>query len=130
MENSQLEVLSSEIGSLRVGRRVYSESERLSYIRRYECSGLKQADYAAREGLVYTTFLGWLRRHRKQDRESNIPMRFAEVRMTGPVASQASVSRNGSERILEVCFPDGLVLRGSDASSLSVLYHGLKGVVQ
>lgn len=103
-------------------RRRYSAGERASYIRKYESSGLKQRVYAEREGLEYTTFLGWLRKHRREDRVTHGQVRFAEL----TVGSLGSPGKGQpASAVLEVCLPDGVILRGSDAVTLSQLYHGV-----
>lgn len=118
----ELEVLSnaSVVGD-RLNRGVHvSESVRLEYIRKYEASGLKQRDYTDREGLVYTTFLGWLRKHRRKEREAEGKIRFSEVRLGDAGGSEYSTIGTVS---LEVSLPSGVVLRGRDAADLARLYR-------
>lgn len=116
-----LEVLDPVLPEKRLRRR-YSAMERAAYVRKYESSGLKQRVYADQEGLVYTTFLGWLRKHRREERVVHGQVRFAELTV-GSVASPRKSESSGAR--LEVCLPDGVILRGSEALSLSQLYHGV-----
>lgn len=117
----ELELLSNgNVCGERLPRRVHvSESVRLEYIRKYESSGLKQRDYTDREGLVYTTFLSWLRKHRRKEREVGGKIGFAEVRLGAGVVSGCSTTGPVS---LEVSLPCGAVLRGGDAADLARLY--------
>lgn len=122
----EVEVVSDDVAVLsRSVRGAHvSESVRLAYIRKYESSGLKQRDYADREGLVYTTFLGWLRKYRRKEREVGGEVRFTEVRLRDVDRSQCSKIGSPS---LEVRLPDGVVLCGSAASDLARLYQLIVG---
>lgn len=122
MERS-LEVLEEPLAR-RGARRRYSVREREDYIRKYESSGLKQRVYAQRAGVSYTTFLGWLRKHRREERALQGQVRFTELTVGGLPSSGREESVSG---LLEVCLPGGVILRGQEALSLSQLYHGVRG---
>lgn len=118
-----MEVELLETGSKRDsrGRRIEGGEERERLLDAYEASGLTQKAFARREGVAYSTFVSWLkqRRHRRRAEsgadalQSEAP--FHELTLPG--------CEGGS---LEVCFPDGMVLRGGDASSLAALVKALR----
>lgn len=117
---------SDSLLSPRVTRRRYSDRDRRGYVDRYWGSGLKQRDYADREGLEYTTFLGWLRRYRRESAGGVGEGVFAEYRLEGDAGNRV-IEEKESGATLEVFLPDGVILRGVDPYALSNLYHALKG---
>lgn len=47
------------------GRQIFNQAERERLLDRYDKSGQTQRAFAEREGINYTTFVGWLSRRRK-----------------------------------------------------------------
>lgn len=99
------------------GRRIESAAERDRLLAAYDGSGLTQKAFAAREGIVYSTFVSWLKQRRQQ--------RTGEASKSATVFHEVMLS-SGSMSPLEVCLPDGTVLRGSDAHSLAALVKALR----
>ena len=100
------------------GRRIESEAERERLLESYDVSGLTQKAFAKREGLAYSTLVYWLKLRRQKSQTTTRPdvgSLFEEVMM--PLSSPS---------FLEVCLPDGLVLRGGDAESLAALAKALR----
>ena len=99
------------------GRRIESAQERERLLAAYDDSGLTQKAFAAREGIAYSTFVSWLKKRRRKLQEpANTPETlFHEVTM--PTASPP---------LIEVCFPDGMVLRGRSAEALASLVKALR----
>ena len=100
------------------GRRIECGEERARLLEAYDASGLTQKAFAEREGVAYSTFVSWLkqrRQRRRADTCQGVAPSFHEVAL--PMASSSA---------LEVCFPDGMVIRGSDADSLVALVKALR----
>lgn len=94
------------------GRRLGGEERRLAMLAEYDRSGLTQRAFAAREGLRYHTLVTWLVRRRREQAPrtpSRDVVRFAQVRMPR--------LRSG----MEICLPNGIVIRGADAREVAVL---------
>lgn len=101
-----------------VGRRIESEAERERLLEAYDASGLTQKAFAEQHGLAYSTLVYWLKLRRQKMQTaagSKSVSLFREV-------SLPSVSPS----VLEVCLPDGMVLRGGDAASLAALAKALR----
>ena len=90
------------------GHRISSVERRAEVVRAWRGSGLTMAAFARRECVEYSTFAGWVL---KAARKRLVPPRprFAEVRV-GPGLPTAAAG------LLEVGFPDGTTVRGSNAS--------------
>lgn len=93
------------------GRKLTGEARRTALLAAYDRSGLTQRVFAAREGVSYHTLVTWLGRRREQlgAKTGAAAVRFAEVRMPRSSAS------------LEVCLPNGIVIRGGDAAAIAAL---------
>lgn len=99
------------------GRRIEGAGERERLLAAYDVSGLTQKAFAAREGIVYSTFVSWLKQRRQQH--------SGEAPASAAVFHEVVLS-SGAVSPLEVCFADGLVLRGSDAHLLATLVKALR----
>ena len=93
------------------GRKLAVRREREAVVAAYERSGLTQREFAAKEGIKYFTFTGWLRAHRQRA----VKRAFAEVKM----AKRPPVS------ILEVGLPGGAVVRGTEVEQIAALVRAL-----
>jgi transposase-like protein len=100
-----------------LGRRRTPVDRRVQLVQAFKRSGLTMASFAAREGVTYTTFSGWVQRLRRDGAVRRRPVRFAEVKFPVPVQAAG----------LEVRLPDGTVLRGGSAVELAALVRALKG---
>ncbi|WP_309398304.1 IS66 family insertion sequence element accessory protein TnpA [Cerasicoccus maritimus] len=114
-----VEIVDSGLKRDSVGRRIESDAERERLLEAYDVSGQTQRAFAEQHGLAYNTLVYWLklRRHKEQaaGAGSKSVSLFHEV-------SLPSVSPS----LLEVCLPDGMVLRGGDAESLAALAKALR----
>jgi len=100
-----------------LGRRLITVEERAALVVAFRQSGLTQAEFARREGVVYSTFASWVqgRRAKPIPAKPTRPMKFAEVRL--PATTGLG---------LEVRCPDGTVLRGTNAADLAALVRALR----
>jgi hypothetical protein len=97
------------------GRRIVDDAHWEEVIRRYQASGLTQAQFARREGIKYHTLVGRLVRHRRKNQIKLSKPKFLEARL--PTAPQIR---------LEATLPCGLVVRGDDEESLARLIRLLR----
>jgi hypothetical protein len=106
----------------RKGRRIRGAHEWSLILKRYDQSGLTQTAFCAREGLKYGTLVAWLGRRRKKGdlsgKGSVTSPKFQELSLSG-------FSDPGNTQ-LEVALPDGVVLRGAQASQLAELVQLLR----
>ncbi|MBC2592653.1 hypothetical protein H5P28_15575 [Ruficoccus amylovorans] len=100
------------------GRRIESREERERLLESYDGSGLTQKAFARREGVAYNTLVYWL----KQRRERSQAGGGVESK---PLFHEMTVPSCGAS-LLEVCLPEGLILRGGDAQSLAALVKALR----
>lgn len=100
------------------GRRIEGGEERERLLEAYDVSGLTQKAFAEREGIAYSTFVSWLKQRRQRSRADT-------CQEAAPSFHEFSLPM-GSSSALEVCFPDGMVIRGSDADSLVSLVKALR----
>jgi hypothetical protein len=94
------------------GRKLVGDARRRAMLAAYDRSELTQRAFAEREGVSYHTLVTWLGRRRQEQRNRPAlpaPVRFTEVRMP-----------RGSPSV-EVCLPNGIVVRGSDSTQLAAL---------
>jgi lambda repressor-like predicted transcriptional regulator len=94
------------------GRKIAGDARRAAILAAYDRSGLTQRTFAAREGVSYHTLVTWLVRRRREQPGATAaaaPVRFAEVRMPRSSAG------------LEVCLPNGIVIRGGDGAQVAAL---------
>lgn len=117
MGNIPLELIKTGEQRDALGRRRTPVERRSHLVQAFKRSGLSMASFAAREGVHYTTFAGWVQRSRRE-RQGRQPQQvsFAQVRL--PVAVAAAP--------LEVQLADGTVLRGGSAAELSTLVKALR----
>jgi hypothetical protein len=106
----------------RKGRRIRGAHEWSLILKRYNESGLTQNAFCAREGLKYGTLVAWLGRRRKKvdlSGEGSVTKpKFQELSLNGlPDSGNAQ---------LEVALPDGVVVRGAQASQLAELVQLLR----
>jgi len=93
------------------GRRVTPVERQLELVRAYQASGLTQAGFVRREGLRYSTFAGWVRKHSRFAK-----VKFAELRLPAPPAAAG----------LEVQLADGMIVRGVTVTDLVALVRALR----
>jgi hypothetical protein len=94
------------------GRRIAVRRHRESVIAAYERSGLTQRAFAEREGIGFYRFTAWLKRHRNRRGKRD----FVEVRVPSQPTPPSSV---------EVTWPNGLTVRGSDVEQIATLVERL-----
>ena len=100
------------------GHRISSVERRAEAVQAWRGSGLTMAAFARRESIAYSTLAGWVLKAARKRPTPKRP-RFAEVRV-GPLLASASPG------LLEVCFPDGTTVRGSNATELAALVRALR----
>ena len=107
-----------ETGSKRDGRgrKITTPAEKEALVAQYRNSGLTQRAFAEREGIKFSTFTAWVQGRRLASRGGR-KVRFAEV----PVMTSAPMLMG-----LAVQLPDGLVVRGSNASEVAALVRALR----
>jgi len=87
----------------------------VALIAQYRDSGLTQRAFAEREGIKFSTFTSWLQ-GRRMARRTGRRVHFAEV----PVMTAPGMIG------LAVQLPDGVVVRGSNASEVAALVRALR----
>jgi transposase-like protein len=99
------------------GRRVVNREEREQLLEEYERSGLTQKAFARQAGVKYATFVGWIRRRRKerQDQRRGSAVKFESV---GTLEAFLPV--------VEVQLPDGIIVRGQQAREVARLVEQLR----
>lgn len=104
----------------RIGRRITPGPRREELVAAWRASGLTQAEFARREGIIYSSFAAWVQAARKtrKRRGKMLPVRFVEAKL--PVAGPAMPAP------LEVRLADGTVLRGTSAAELAALVKALR----
>jgi hypothetical protein len=110
----------------RKGRRQLTEARWAELLLEYEGSGLTQAEFARRGGLVYTTFAHRVQRRRREAKAgAAVTPRFVEFRAAVAAVPSATTS-SALPAELSVTLPDGAVLRGADPVSLAALARALR----
>jgi transposase-like protein len=103
----------------RLGRKITPADRRAELVALWRQSGLTQAAFARREGIIYSSFAAWVQAERRVSAGApRVPkpvVHFAEVRL--PAAANHG---------LEVRLPDGTVLRGGNAVALAALVRALR----
>lgn len=105
----------------RIGRKITPGQRRAELVAAWQGSGLTQAEFARREGIIYSSFAAWVqasRRAGKRRRRGMPAVRFVEAKL--PVTGPASGTT------LEVRLPDGTVVRGTNGNELAALVRALK----
>ena len=85
----------------KLGRRLYSKSERKKLVRKYQKSGMSQVAFSKAHDLMNTTLSGWIRSLCRSKKKEIFPVEFAEVELPPPVVSEITA---------ELVYPDGRVL--------------------
>lgn len=101
------------------GRRWTPAAQRAEFVRAYYQSGLTQAQFAAREGLRYSTFAHWVQKSLKAAARSGAQqhaVQFAQVQLPASLHTSS----------LEVRLPDGTVVRGERAEEIARLLKALR----
>ena len=120
MQIHETELIPVDSKSDKRGRRIVSAQERARLIESYHQSGLTQEAFARREGIKYTTLVGWLYKNRKK------PNKHADSK--GVHFTELTLPAGNRVDSLEVCLPSGLVIRGSSARKMAELIRLLGGV--
>jgi transposase-like protein len=97
------------------GHKLITAKERAAMIAAYEQSGLTQKAFASREGVRFSTFTAWLRRHRQQGAGS-ANTAFTELRLPTVRSSWT----------MEIALPNGIIIRGHAASNVTALVNALR----
>ena len=93
------------------GRKLVKAQQRAALLAAYHQSGLTQKEYAAREGVKYSTLTGWLFAERR--RAVAKPPRFQELRLPP--------SPPPSNWAMELTLPNGVVIRAKEAMDVTQL---------
>lgn len=104
----------------RIGRKIRPEPRRAELVAAWQGSGLTQAEFARREGIIYSSFAAWVQADRRtgKRRRKRLPaVRFVEAKLPAVATTPAP---------LEVRLADGTLLRGTNATELSVLVKALR----
>jgi transposase-like protein len=108
----------------RIGRKITPAVRRAELVAAWKTSGLTQAEFARREGIIYSSFAAWvqaarLRRLRPgRAKPAAAGVRFVEARLPAVVPAAPAV--------LEVRLADGTVARSSNAVELAALVRALR----
>lgn len=90
------------------GRQIRTASERKALVKSYHSSGLTQRAFAEREGIKYTTLVGWVQDARRAAPKT--PAGFTELTLPGRAVAP-----------LEVQLVDGTLVRGGSAEEVARL---------
>jgi len=109
----------------RLGRRITPAARRAELVAAWRGSGLTQAEFARREGVIYSSFAAWVQAARSAPAKSlparprPAPVRFVEAGMSPPTATAAAFA---------VCvrLPDGTELRGRSGRELAAVLRVLR----
>jgi transposase-like protein len=116
MESIEAEVVGTGNKRDERGRTIASASERERIVLAYEASELTQKAFARREGIKYTTLVGWLARARRgKAMRPKTPATFQELVMEAAIPTAS----------LEVRLPTGLIIRGRCAREVAELVKAL-----
>lgn len=105
----------------RLGRKITPVARRVELVAAWRESGLTQAEFARREGVIYSSFAAWVQAERRvaagTPRTPRPVLRFTEVRLPS-----APTTIPG----LEVRLADGTVLRGGSVAELAKLVRAVR----
>jgi transposase-like protein len=118
------------------GRRRVTAAQRADYVRAYRESGLNQAAFAKREGLVYSTFCHWVQKAAKgllrmppsapvSSASRHGAVQFAQVQLPTPRSASSTAAELDTASV-ELQLPDGMVVRGADVQKLAALVRALR----
>lgn len=91
-----------------------ARARRLALLEAYRASGLTMTEFARRESVNYTTFVGWVS---KSGGPSTVggPIKFAEVKLPAMTCQQ-----------LEVRLADGTVIAGGTPAQMAEVIRALR----
>ncbi len=128
MKQAETEVVMGDERSRdRKGRKKLTAARWEALLSEYEASGLTQAEFARRNGVVYTTLAHRVQQRRREAKAGTASARFVEVRPALPAAAPMAVAVPATLPGLSVTLPDGAVLRGADPLVLAALVRALRG---
>jgi hypothetical protein len=128
MKQAETEVvIGDERSRDRKGRKQLTAARWESLLSEYEASGLTQAEFARRNGVVYTTLAHRVQQRRREAKAGMASARFVEVRPALPAAAPTAVEVPSTLPELSATLPDGVVLRGADPLALAALVRALRG---
>jgi hypothetical protein len=128
MKQAETEVVMGDERSRdRKGRKQLTAARWAALLSEYEASGLTQAEFARRNGVVYTTLAHRVQKRRREAKAGMASARFVEVRRALPTAAPMAVAASVTLPELSVTLPDGAVLRGADPLALATLVRALRG---
>jgi len=108
----------------RLGRRITPAGRRAELVADWRSSGLTQAEFARREGIIYSSFAAWVQAERSRRsrpgraKGQSARMRFVEAKLPAVVPAASAV--------LEVRLIDGTIVRGSHAVEVAALVRALR----
>ncbi|MCD8481301.1 MAG: hypothetical protein LR015_00655 [Verrucomicrobia bacterium] len=118
MQLAEVEICQESGKRDRIGRRVLGPEKWLELLERYDESGLTQLEFSRRECISYGTLVAWLGRRKSGKLKVGLESSMLSREQV------AAVKPASMEQMLEVSFPDGVVMRGSDALQLTKLLRG------
>ena len=109
----------------RLGRRITPKARRAELVAAWRESGLTQAEFARREGIIYSSFAAWVQATRLVPAKTlpakprPAPVRFVEAGIPSATAPAAAFA---------VCvrLPDGTELRGRSGRELAAVLRVLR----
>lgn len=120
----------------RIGRRITPAPRRAELVAAWRESGLTQAAFARREGVIYSSFAAWVQLARRGGAERKGPesrprepgaagrpsqrVNFVEAGLSPTLLARSPAAE------LEVRLVDGTVVRGSRAAELAALVRALR----
>lgn len=114
----------------RLGRRLTPAARRAELVAAWRESGLTQADFARREGVIYSSFAAWVQaaRRRPVAATATKPTRGPAVRFVAAKFSAVIPAPPLSPPTFALCvrLPDGTELRGQHAADLAELLRVLR----
>jgi hypothetical protein len=108
----------------RIGRKITPAQWRAELGAAWQNSGLTQAEFARREGVIYSSFAAWVQAERSgRSRPGRAKARTAGVRF---VEAKLPAVAAGPASVLEVRLGDGTIMRGSHAVEVAALVRALR----
>ena len=127
MKQAETEVvIGDERSRDRKGRKHLTEARWEELMKEYEASGLTQAEFARRNGLVYTTLAHRVQQKRRETKAGAMGPRFVEVRPALSSVPLEATPTSAMPSELSVTMPDGMVLRGAGPVALAALVRALR----
>lgn len=107
----------------RIGRRITPAARRDELVEAWRASGLTQAEFARREGIIYSSFAAWVQAARRRGRRRPKPSAHLPGRIN---FIEAAVPRASPSAPLEVRLADGTCVRGASALEVAALVRALR----